>query len=294
MSTLVSRKNTVNRKNIVDFKLQTILFAFSILMHVIATSVAASYPLLGWLFSVLEGIGWTAILITWVIALIKGIQYGAPKLWAKIQTYARTHAGKKKAKTNDTKTTNDPFVSVAQLKRLRNNIDWLGLALHGMTPELEQARRTHFQMLNVAVPALTLPAQNAVLYARFECLTRFLAHFGFPKLESVQLQQKDFQFAWQWGSELEACLRQSEKERQSQEQALQSALSMAIKVHESIRKMYPAVLNEAGYYRLEGALRVLKAMSGNNALPPDQVQSYIPALQRDMDTLLKQLKQPVA
>lgn len=284
MSTLVSRKNTVNRKHTIDFKLQTFLFAFSILMHVIAASVTASYPLLGWLFSVLEGVGWTAILITWVIAFIKGIQYGGPKLWTKVRTYARTHVHIKKAKKNT-----NPFVSVAQLKRLRDNIDWLGLALHGLTPELEQARCTHFQMLNVAVPTLPLPAQNAVLYAQFECLTRFLTHFGFPKLEGVQIQQKDFQFAWQWGSELEACLRQSEKERQGQEQALQSALSMAIKVHESMREMYPAVLNEVGYHRLEGALRVLKAMAGNNALPPDQVQSYIPALQRDMDTLLKQL-----
>ncbi len=287
MKTLVTRKNIVTSETIVNFKLQTFLFAISILMHVAATSVAAEHPLLGWLLAMLDIVGWITILLTWVIALIKGIQYGGPKLWTKIETYARTHVRRKKAKNND------PFVSVEQLKHLKYNIDRLGLALHGMTPEMEQARRTHFQMVNESVPALILPAQNAVLYAEFESLIRFLNHFGFPNLESVRLQHKDLAFARKWGSELEARLQQAQRNYNYQLQTMQWVLDEANKKLEAISSTYQQAQNDAGYQRIAGALKLLTKMARKSHRPEEMI-GYLTALLQDMESLRTQLKQAAA
>jgi hypothetical protein len=284
MKTLVTSKNIVNRTNIIDFKLQTFLFAFSILMHVAATSVKAEHPLLGWLLAMLETVGWISILTTWVIALVKAVQYGAPKLWKKVWTYARTHVRREKAKNTD------QFVSVEQLKHLRSNIDRLGLALHGMTPEMEQARRTHFQMLGEAIPALALPAQNAVLYAQFESLVRYLNHFGFPNLESARLQQKDLDFAQEWGCELEARLLLAQRDHNYQLQAMQWLLDEASKKFERIGSKYQQAQNDAGYQRIHGALKLLTKMARNSHHPEEMI-GYLTALLQDMESLRTQLKQ---
>jgi len=278
-------KAIVNNKTVVNFKLLTFLFAFSIVMHVAASSVAASHPLLSWLFAMLETVGWICIFLIWVIALIKGIQKWCPVIWTWVWTYACTHVPMKKAKKND------PIVPVEQLNHLRNNVQRLGLALHDLTPEMENARRTHFQMLSDAVPSLVLPPQNATLYAEFTSLTRFLNHFGFPHLESVRLQQKDFEFARKWGHDLETRLLQAQKQIQNQQQATLSALSTATQVHQSIGTVYPEALNDAGYQRIQGALKLLRKMAQNSHCPSELVAGYIPALQHDMDTLLTQLKQ---
>lgn len=281
-------KTLVNKKAIVNFKLQTFLFAFSIVMHVAASSVAASHPLLGWLFVMLETGGWICIFLIWIIALINGLQKWCPVIWTRIWIYGRTHAPMKMAKKNT------PIVPVEQLEHLRKNIQQLGLALHNLTPEMENARRTHFQMLGEALPDLILPVQNATFYAEFTSLTRFLNHFGFPHLESVRLQQKDFEFAQKWGQDLEARLLHAQKQIQNQQQATLSALSLATQVHQSIGTMYPDALNDAGYQRIQGALKLLKKMAQNSHCPSELVASYVPALQHDMDTLIKQLKQAVA
>jgi hypothetical protein len=288
MKTLVTNKNVVTSKTIVNFKLQTFLFAFSILMHTVATSVAAEHPLLGWLLAMLGIVGWITILLTWVIALIKGIRYGGPKLWTKAWTYARMHVRMQKAKKN-----NIPFVSVEQLKHLKSNIDRLGLAFYGMTPEMEQARRTHFQVVNEAVPALILPAQNAVLYAEFESLIRFLNHFGFPNLESVRLQHKDLAFARKWGSDLEARLQQAQRNHNYQLQTMQWLLGEANKKLEAISSTYQQAQNDAGYQRIAGALKLLTKMARKSHRPEEMI-GYLTALLQDMESLRTQLKQTAA
>jgi hypothetical protein len=288
MKTLVTNKNVVTSKTIVNFKLQTFLFAFSILMHTVATSVAAEHPLLGWLLAMLGIVGWITILLTWVIALIKGIRYGGPKLWTKAWTYTRTHVRIQKAKKNNT-----PFVSVEQLKHLKSNIDRLGLAFYGMTPEMEQARRTHFQVVNEAAPALILPAQNAVLYAEFESLIRFLNHFGFPNLESVRLQHKDLAFARKWGSDLEARLQQAQRNYNYQLQTMQWLLGAANKKLEAISSTYQQAQNDAGYQRIAGALKLLTKMACKSHRPEEMI-GYLTALLQDMESLRTQLKQTAA
>lgn len=104
-------------------------------------------------------------------------------IWTRVCAYACTSLHLNKAKEE---------VTVTQLKNLLSNIDRLGLALHGVTPALENGRRTHFQMLGEAVPALVVPAANVALYAEFTRLTQFLNGFGFPVVESVRLHPMDF------------------------------------------------------------------------------------------------------
>jgi len=277
MKTLVASKKTVNRKDIVNFKHQTLLFAFSILMHAAATSVHTEYPLLGWLLAILEVAGWICILMTWVIALVKTIQYGVPKLWTKIWAYVRI----KKA---------THLASVEQLKHLQNNIQRLQLALHGLTPEMEQARRAHFQMLSEVVPPPVLPAQNAVLWAEFESLTRFLQRFGFPYLESVRLQQKDFEFAREWGRTLEARLQQAQQNYAYQQKSMEWVLNAVNKQFEALGYEYLQAQDHRGYQRLQGAHKLLSKMA-RESHHPEEVTGYLTALMQDMEMLRKQLEQ---
>ena len=249
----------------------------------------AAYPLLMRDFELLWTICSLGFLLTWVLKNKQDAKKASLKSWAQVWTWLRT--GKEIIIKNRQK---KQCLSVEQLTLLRHNVQRLGLALHDLTPEMETARRTHFQMHGEAVPALILPSQNASLYAEFKGLTMFLNHFGFPHLESVRLQQKDLEFAQKWGQELETRLLQSQKHLQDQQQALDAALIMVDHVCTSIVKRYPAALNDPGYHRIKGALLVLEAMAGNSTIPCDQVQLYIPALQRDMETLTKQLKRVVA
>jgi hypothetical protein len=195
----------VNTKSVVNGKFLSFLLTLSIVLHVVTSATLPSHPLLSVCFALLESIGWSCIGLIWVMMLIKSIQQWGPKAWAKIWMEFRMHRRIKKAKTKNT------FVPVEQLKHFCQDVQRLGLALYGVTPEMENARRTHFQMLGEAVPSLILPPQNALLYAEFESLVKILNHFGFPFLESVRLQQRDLTFLQQWGSDLEARLRQHQR-----------------------------------------------------------------------------------
>ena len=202
----IPMKTIANTKADVNWKLLSLLFALSVvLQHVIASATLPSHPLLSVSLTLLESIGWSSIGLICVLALIKGIYCWMPKAWAKIGMGVRTQRRTKREKTHDT------FVPVEQLKSLCHDVQRLGLALHGMTPEMEDARRMHFQMLGEAVPPLILPLQNALLYAEFESLVKVLNHFGFPFLERVRLQQRDLAFIQQWGSDLEVQLQQQQE-----------------------------------------------------------------------------------
>jgi len=152
-------KTIANTKADVNWKLLSLLFALSVVLHVVASAALPSHPLLSVSLTLLESIGWSCIGLIWVLVLIKGIQQWGPKAWTKIGMGIRTQRRVKKAKTHDR------FVPGEQLKYLRNDVQRLGLALHGMTPEMENARHMRFQMLGEAVPPLILPPQNAFLYA---------------------------------------------------------------------------------------------------------------------------------
>jgi hypothetical protein len=197
-------KTFVNPTTGVNFKLLSFLLALTIGLRVIAATISPAHPRLGIVFMLLETVGWICIGQIWAFALIKGIQQWGPKIWTRMWTFARMHIWVKRAQKSDT------CVSVVQLECLRSNVQRLGLALYGLTPEMEHARRTHFQMLGEAVPPLILLPQNALLNAEFESLVKLLNHFGFPALETVQLRQKEFEFVQQWGQNLEARLLQAQ------------------------------------------------------------------------------------
>jgi hypothetical protein len=275
----------IKTASFVNFRTVSLLFAFSTIMHVAATSVEGAHPLLGWLLAMLETLSWISILTIGAIALIKSIQYGGPLLWKKMRSYARLHGRGKQAKPNNA------FASVEQLKMVRDGVQRLGLALHGTTPEKEHARRVSFQMRGEAFPPLVLPPRYAVLYAHFESLVKVLNHFGFPKVECAKLQQREFKLVQQWLRDLEVQLQFSQKQFFDQRQAMLTALSVTIQAHKSILDTYAEASNDPGYQRLHGALKLLRKMAENDHCPPELITEYIPALQQDLSTLTEQLKQ---
>src|SRR5260370_10169999 len=283
----IPMKTIVNTKAIVNWKLLSLLFALSVVLHVIASATSPSHPLLSVTLALLESIGWICIGLIWVIALIKGIQQWGPNAWTKVWTGVHTHRRTKKAKTSDT------FVPVEQLKYLRNGVQRLGLALHGMTSEMENARRVHFQMFGEAVPPLILPLQNALLYAEFESLVKMLNHFGFPSLESVRLQQRDLAFIQQWGSDLEARLWQQHQGSFEQQAAVRIALTAVTQQHKTLGETWALAHHHSGYQRIQGALWLLETMVSDNRCHWDLAQTYVQALQSDIETLVKHCEQAV-
>ncbi len=203
-------------------------------------------------------------------------------IWTRVCAYACTSLHLNKAKEE---------VTVTQLKNLLSNIDRLGLALHGVTPALENGRRTHFQMLGEAVPALVVPAANVALYAEFTRLTQFLNGFGFPVVESVRLHPMDFEFAQTWGYDLEKRLVQSQERIQHQQLATTASLSLASQVFLFIGDTYPAAIHDAGYQRIHGALKLLEKMVQRKDCSLELVTISLPSLHRDMNTLLDELKE---
>jgi len=280
-------KTIVNTKAVVNWKLLSLLFALSVVLHVIASVTSPSHPLLSVSLALLEFIGWSYIGLIWVIALIKSLQQWGPKAWTKVWTGVSTHRRTKKAKTHDR------FVSVEQLKSFRHDVQRLGLALHGMTPEMENARRMHFQMLGEAVPPLILPPQNALLYAEFESLIKVLNHFGFPFLESVRLQQRDFAFIQQWGSDLETQLWQQHQRAFEQQAAVHMALAAVAQQHKALGETWALAHHHSGYQRIQGALWLLETMVSDNRCHWDLAQTYVQALQSDIETLVMQCEQAI-
>lgn len=280
-------QTTTDSKAVVNFKLVSLLLALSIVLRIVAEIISSSHPFLSACLTLLEFVGWISVLLIWMAVLIKGIPSWTTKAWAKVWAVLRTHWHAKKAKKDDT------FVRVEELKSLRNNIQRLGLALHGMTPEMEHVRRMYFQSLGQAVPALPLPPQNAVLHAEFESLVRFLNHFGFPHVECVRLQQRDFAFVQQWGSNLEARLLQQRQRSQEQQAKLRAALATVVQQHKALGETSVLTQGYSGYQRIQGALRLLEHIVNDQHCPQELAQDLVQKLQSDMDALEKQFT-PVA
>jgi hypothetical protein len=279
-----TKKEFIPMKTIVNKKLLSFVFAISILLlQGTVLVVDGSHPTLGRVLAVLDACTWLTCLVLWAILLIQSIlkQSGA---------WRRTLMHLKMIETK----TNDAFASVEQLKHLQKNIQQLGLALHGLTPEMELARHTHFQMLGQPVPDPILPSQNALLSAEFESLVKMLNHFGFPSLESVRLQQKDLVFFQQWGRDLEARLRQQQKRSCEQHAALCAALATVAQQHQTLGETCALAQNHSGYQRIQGALRFLEKLVNDNRCPWDLAQAYVQKLQSDMDTLMKQFEQIIS
>ena len=280
----ITNNAIVRKATVVNFKLLTFLFAFSIVLHIVAGTISPAHPVLGGLLTLVEIVGWLWIVSIWTIAFMKGIWKWIPIIWTNLWSYVRMHIHLKKAGKE---------VSIAEIENLRSNMDRLGLALYGMTPALEKARRMHFQMLGKDLPALVLPSANAALYTEFSRLAQFLNSYGFPDVESVRLHPQDFEFAQNWGQDIEIRLLQSQKHLLQQQQSAASSLSVANQIFLSLSTMDSAATENAGYQRIHGALNLLGTMVRNNHCSDELVSYYIPALQRDMDALLKQLKKAV-
>jgi len=197
------------------------------------------------------------------------------------------HRRAKKAKTHDT------FIPVKQLKYLRNDVQRLGLALHGMTSEMENARRMHFQMLGEAVPPLILPPQNALLYAEFESLVKVLNHFGFPFLESVRLQQRDLVFIQQWGSDLETQLQQRHQDAFEQQATVRMALANVAQQHKALGEAWVLAHHHAGYQQIQGVLWLLETIVNDNRCQWDLAQTSVQILQSNVEALIKQREQAI-
>ena len=153
-----------------------------------------------------------------------------------------------------------------------------------MTPEMERGRHTHFGLLGEALPPLS--AQDKVLEAEFNCLVNVLNHFGFPSLESVRLQENTLIFLQQWGKSLDARVKQV----QEVNLVTQSALLLALRVHQNLGKTYPAAQAHPGYQQIHGALQVLEKLAQSEHCPWERIRDRVPALHRGMDAVLKEVK----
>src|SRR5947208_7894644 len=80
----IPMKMIANTKADVNWKLLSLLFALSVVLHVVASAALPSHPLLSVSLTLLESIGWSCIGLIWVLVLIKGIQQWGPKAWTKI------------------------------------------------------------------------------------------------------------------------------------------------------------------------------------------------------------------
>lgn len=269
-------------KNSIPFVvLAAVLQSMTLVAHFLIQALSPSHPTIAaFLTSLSIGCSLASILIcVYMIGQSmlrrlrgKAARIGRSKLWA----WIRRHTAKKQK--------SDTLVPIAQLARLHYRIGRLGCSFHSMTPEMENARRTHFQILGEALPPLELPLQNTALHAEFEGLVKVTKHFGFPFLESVRLQQKDYDFLNQWVCNLEACLQQLQRLTREQQATLDRALTTAMQQHQALGKIYP-LAQDAGYQRIEGAFRLLKTMASDQHIQRDGVLTYVCKLQSDVEKL---------
>ncbi len=261
-------------------------------LNFVVLAISASHPILVTLFMFLNiGCALVIILIgAFVLSKLVLRKMGRKPVQLRWKTLlAHLHMFKREKKVSNTS-----IIPVAQLELLRKNVQRLGLALHGMTPEMETARRMHFQKYNEQLPSLVLPPQNAVLFAEYDSLVKMLNHFGFPSLESVRLQQKEFAFFQQWGSDLEARLKQQQHHALKQQSALRFALATMAQQHKTLGEKNSLAQTHSGYQRIQGALRFLEKMVDDHRCQWDLAHTYVQKLQSDMHALTQQFEQTVA
>jgi len=264
----------------------TSVVVVSTLTFIAASVLSASHPVFGAIFEIV-GMGCSLCLILiWLISQGKAWGRTVQKQWGRVRSWLRTHTCEKKVP-------HDTIVPIAQLEHVRQNVQRFGLALYGMTPEMENARRMHFKQLGDALPPLALPPQNAVLSAEFASLIKTLTHFGFPSLESVRLQQKDLAFIQHWGNDLEARLWQQYQCSFEQQAAVRMALVTVAQQHKALGEMWAFAQHYSGYQRIQGALWLLETMVSDNRCHWDLAQTYVQALQSDIKTLVKQCEQAI-
>ena len=264
----------------------TILVVF--IIFCLSQFFLAAHPLLMLDFELLWTICSLGFLLIWVVMHRQDGKKVLTNRWTQLCAWLRTHRW-----ITIKKIQKDPIVPVEQLKLVRTHVQRLGLALHGLTPDMETARRMHFQLHGEKVPSLVLPPQHATLYAEFESMIKLLNHFGFPSLESVRLQQKDIAFIQQWGSDLEMRLRQLQQRSCVQQEGLRLALATVAQQHKTLGGTCPSAQDHAGYQRIQGALRFLEKMVNDNRCQCDFAQTYVQKLQADMNALMKQFERVI-
>lgn len=258
----------------------------SMLACIAALVLPVSHPVLGVILEIV-GIGCSlCIILIWLISQGKAWGRTVQKQWVRVRSWLRTHTCEKKVP-------HDTIVPIAQLEHVRQNVQRFGLALYGMTPEMENARRMHFEQLGEALPPLALPPQNAVLSAEFASLIKTLIHFGFPSLENVRLQQKDLAFIQHWGNDLEARLWQQYQCSFEQQAAVRMALVAVAQQHKALGETWAFAPHHSGYQRIQGALCLLETMVNDSHCQWDLAQTYVQALQSDVETLVKQCGQAI-
>ncbi len=140
-------KPMTNAQSIINFRLLSFLFALTIVLHIVASTISISHPLFSACLTLGESVGWLSISLLWLFMLVRGVQQWGPKIWSKAWTSVRRQFQAQKAKSQGTS------ISAKQLAALRTDVQRLGLALHGMTPQMENARQAYFQTVGEAPAA---------------------------------------------------------------------------------------------------------------------------------------------
>ena len=184
----------VNR--VVRFSVLSCILTSMLLVHLVAPALVSLHPVLGRVLLILEGCGWLVILGLWAVLLHRVLRRRLPVLGTRLRRALDALFERKQTHAHTA-------VPAEALTDLCGQVQWVGLALHGLTPEMDRARRLHFQQLGEAVPPLVVPPAYAGLYAEFERLLTCLKQAGFPSLKDVRLQPQELAFFQHWLSDLE-------------------------------------------------------------------------------------------
>ena len=288
MNSIINRRTIVSSK-VFSSKVVSCLFAGAVALHLMGPAIAKSSPSLALLVSMLEMGIWLSLVLLGVAWLVKTIASTLAGVWSRVWTRVRRHLPGTKAQPREA------CASREQLDHLRTNVQRLGLAIYGITPEMEHSRRTHFQMLGEPVPvlrlqALTPPRGHEVLAAEFTCLVNVLNHAGFPDLERVRLSQETLRFLQTWGCALDTRLQTMQQQMQHEQQSAQSALAAAVQAHQQLGKASPLVQSHMDYHQIQGTLQVLTQLSQREDCPWALIEDRVQAITRWMQTVQEDLQ----
>jgi hypothetical protein len=177
---------------------------------------------------------------------------------------------------------------------------WAHLSMHAkrqeISPTVPVARLSplceQVVQLRLTLRAAHLLRQDIPLHGEFEALMGSLTQCGFPDLERVCLEEREFAFFLRWARALEARVQQAQTRFQYQEVQTRLAVCETQRLHRSIGETYPAALSDSGYLRLQGAVKLLEKIWQDEGFAEELVLVHHCAkkLQRDMEALIVELQ----
>lgn len=176
------------------------------------------------------------------------------------------------------------------LHHLWDDVNSLAYALHGTTPQLQDALWASRQQLGKPMPALTLPESHRPFYTELTALAHALLHLG-TQLDSARVERTDLEFYREWVKDLRERFRSFQLKNKHDRQYVRQKLAEIQELHGLIGQCWEQTKFNPFYQQIPGKIFILETLLDGNLIAAKELLPSIEALTSELEFLMSCYKE---